>query len=181
MGYVYTYPHVPWVPTREDVIELLLRILKLSPGDVFADVGCGDGRVAIAFARRFGVEALCIEARRELVERARELAKRAGVSHLVKVIEADFFKVPLTSANVVYMYLLTSVNQKLRPKLEAELKPGSLVLTLDFPIPEWRPVKVVELSRTWQRTIYVYVVGYSDRRLEEVDEEALRRALSRLR
>ena len=80
------------------------------------------------------------------------------------------------------MYLLTSVNQKLRPKLEAELKPGTVVVSLDFPIPGWNPVVTYELQRSWQRTFYIYVRGVSDQSLEPLErDKLLHEALERIR
>ncbi|RUM47999.1 MAG: SAM-dependent methyltransferase [Hyperthermus sp.] len=158
---MYTVPSVPWVPTREEVLSVILSLLNLKPGDVFYDIGCGDGRVAVGVARNFtGVRVKCIEAKEELVYKAKANAASAGVR--IDVINADFFNYWLGDANVIYMYLLTSVNHKLKPKFEEELRPGTLILSLDFPIPGWNPLAQVELPRSWQRTIYIYVKGYSD-------------------
>ncbi len=162
MSVVYTIPHVPWVPTRDDIINTLLKMLKPNANDVFMDLGCGDGRVVIAVAKKFKIRTVCIELRKELVEKAKEAAAKEGVIDLITFIEDDFFKVRLPKATIVYMYLLTSVNQKLRPKLESELANGTIIITLDFPIPEWQPIHVIELPRAWQRTLYIYVKGYSD-------------------
>ncbi|ABM81021.1 SAM-dependent methyltransferase [Hyperthermus butylicus] len=182
-GFNYDYqPSVPWVPTRNEVIEYLVTVLRPKPGDVVYDIGCGDGRVAVTIASKFPhVRVRCVELRRDLVERARKLAEEQGVRGLVDIVEADFFKVDLRDANIVYMYLLTSVNQKLRPKLEHELRIGTLLVSLDFPIPGWNPVATIELERSWQRVFYIYVRGVSDiGTASEAMEEALRSALRRL-
>ena len=155
-------PSVPFVPTREEVMDLVMKALDLKKGDVLYDLGCGDGRVVIEAARRYPIKkAVCIEIRRELAEEARRNAVKAGVADRVVVINADFFKVNVSDATVVYMYLLTSVNEALRPKLERELAPGTRVVSLDFQIPGWKPVKILGDRAGWQRTIYVYVVGES--------------------
>ncbi|MET1102129.1 MAG: class I SAM-dependent methyltransferase [Pyrodictiaceae archaeon] len=156
-------PSVPWVPSREDVIEVLASLIKPTPLDIFYDVGCGDGRVAIYIAKRHKIRTKCIELRRELVERSIKTAVEENVADLVEVIEGDFFEIPLHDATIVYMYLLTSVNQKLKPKLERELRPGTIVITLDFPITGWSPLSVLELPRGWQRILYLYVRGLSER------------------
>ena len=155
-------PLVPFVPTREESIPLVLRALNLREDDVLYELGCGDGRVAVEAARRYPVKkVVCVEIREDLVKRAAERAKKAGVEDRVVVVRGDFFKVPLRDATVVYMYLLTSINEQLKPKLEKELRPGARVVTLDFQIPGWKPVKVYG-SSGWQKTIYVYVIGESN-------------------
>ena len=173
-------PSVPWVPTRDDVVEQLVRLLRPEPGDVIYDLGCGDGRIAVRIAKQYpGAKVKCVEIRQDLVEKAEANARENGAR--IEIIKADFFKVGVEDANIIYMYLLTSVNQKLRPKLEKELRPGTVVVTLDFPIPEWVEVAKVELPRSWQRTLYVYIVGYSDRvGKAPVDREALLRGLRRI-
>ena len=154
---------VPFVPTRYEVLDLVFEALQLREGDVFADLGCGDGRVAVEAARRYPVRAsLCIEARSDLVERAASNAREAGVDDRVLVVKADFFKAPLEGVTAVYMYLLTSINEALKPKLSKELRPGARVVTLDFSIPGWSPVKVLG-GAGWQRRVYLYVIGVSDR------------------
>lgn len=179
LGSGYT-PSVPWVPTRDEVIKHLVSIIKPRPGDTVYDVGCGDGRVAVALAKSHpGARVRCVEIRDDLADKARANAAENGVD--VEVVKADFFKHSFSDADVVYMYLLTSVNQKLRPKLEQELRPGTVVVTLDFPIPEWVEVARVELPRSWQRTLYIYIVGYSDRvHSGDVDWEAVKHGLSRI-
>lgn len=182
IGFDYQ-PSVPWVPTRDEVIRSLVSILNPKEGDVVYDVGCGDGRVAVALAEAFPhIRVKCIELRSDLAERARQAVRERDLTGRVEVIEADFFKTPLRDADIIYMYLLTSVNQKLRPKLEEELKPGAIVVTLDFPIPGWNPVTTFELQRSWQKTLYVYVKGVSDRSMEPSErEKLLQQAMERIR
>ena len=154
-------PSVPWIPTRDDVIDRVLSLANFNDKDLFCDLGCGDGRVVIRAAREYNVKCLCIEKREDLVKKAIINVKRSGVEDLVKVIHADFFDVSLRDATVVYMYLLTSVNRLLRPKLERELKLGTRIITLDFEIPGWTPI-YVEGGGGWQGTIYLYIKGISD-------------------
>jgi len=147
----------PFVPTGEEVVPLVLEALELGPGDVFYDLGCGDGRVAVEAAKRYPIKrAVCVEIRPELAAEAVFRAKREGVEDRVLVLNTDMFNVGLWDATKVYMYLLTSINEMLRPKLERELRSGARVVTLDFEIPGWKPYRVIG-GGGWQRTIYVYI------------------------
>ncbi len=165
LGFLYvtipTQPYVPWVPTRDHVIDKIFRIAKLGKNDVFYDLGCGDGRVAIEAAKRYGVKSVCIEIRKDLIEKARKRVREEGLEDFVEIIHGNFFEIPLREATVVYMYLLTSVNNMLKPKLKRELRVGTRIITLDFEIPGWSPVHV-DGNGTWQGTIYLYVRGISD-------------------
>ncbi len=157
-------PLVPFVPTRRENLDTIFEVLDLKEGDVFYDLGCGDGRVVIEAAKRYPIKrAVCVETRGDLLEEARRNAEKAGVQDKVVFVQGDFFKVPISDATAVYMYLLTSVNEALKPKLEKELRPGTRVVTLDFPITGWKPVKVVETTGVWQRKVYLYIVGVSDK------------------
>jgi len=153
---------VPWVPSRDEVIKAILSIIKPSRKDIIFDIGCGDGRVATTLASTYGVQTICIELREDLARKAQKLAQEKGVEHLLEIVIGDMYTFSLSRATIVYMYLLTSANYLLRPKLDKELQPGSIVISLDFPVPGWRPLKVVELPQSWQRTLYVYVKGYSE-------------------
>ncbi|NPA05619.1 MAG: methyltransferase domain-containing protein [Crenarchaeota archaeon] len=157
----------PWIPTPVEVIRVALRLAWVGPGDVLYDLGCGDGRVVVIAARDFGVRlAVGVEIDSLLAEAARYHARRCGVSGRVRIVEEDFRRVSLAPATVVYLYLYPSINEALRPKLEAELRPGSRVVTIDFPVPGWVPVRMrrVEDSRGITRTVRVYMVGLSDYR-----------------
>ena len=153
---------VPWVPTRRQLISHIMRLAALSENDVFYDLGCGDGRVAVEAAKR-GAKAVCVEIRKDLIEKAKDNARKNNVYERIAFINDSFFHVDLSDATVVYMYLLTRVNAALRPKLEKELKPGTRVITLDFEIPRWRPVHVEKhYIAGLLRTLYLYIVGISN-------------------
>ncbi|MCC6030405.1 MAG: class I SAM-dependent methyltransferase [Desulfurococcales archaeon] len=159
----YSGIKVPWVPTREEFIEPALDLAQVGPGDVLYDLGCGDGRVVIAAAKR-GAKAVCVELNPDLIARAYENAKKAGVDHMITFIREDFTKVDISDATVVYMYLLTSVNEMLKPKLAKELKKGTRIISLDFVISGWREVKTLRVSSPARSgTYYLYIIGYSDR------------------
>ena len=152
----------PWVPTREELIPYIMLLAKPKPGDVMYDLGCGDGRVVVEVALR-GAKAVCVELNKELIERAKERARKSGVIDRITFINDDFFKVSLEDATIVYMYLLTSVNRMLKPKLERELRLGTRVITLDFEVPGWRPLHITRVSLGYRdATLYYYVKGISD-------------------
>jgi SAM-dependent methyltransferase len=164
LGVVYTHPlaQAPWVPTREELLPYVMMLAKPTKNDVFYDLGCGDGRVVIEAALR-GARGICVEINPDLIKRAMEAAERLNVASRITFINDDFFNVNLRDATIVYMYLLTSVNRALRPKLERELRLGARVVTLDFEIPGWRPVHITRVSLGYRdATLYLYVKGISD-------------------
>ncbi len=153
---------VPWVPTRRELLKHIMQIAKVGPGDVFYDLGCGDGRVVIEAVKR-GARGVCVEIREDLLREAMENARKEGVADRIKFVHDNFMNVDLSDATIVYMYLLTRVNRVLRPKLERELKIGTRVVTLDFEIPGWKPVYVTKrYTGSLERTIYLYIRGVSD-------------------
>lgn len=153
----------PWVPTSSELIDDIAKIAMLNPSDVLYDLGCGDGRVIIELARRYGIRCVGVEIRRDLVNEALKSIEMYGLKGRVRIVYGDMFRVPIDEATVVYMYLLTSVNEKLKPKLEAELKPYTRIVTLDFKIPGWRHISSLSSRRVWQSTLYLYVKGISDK------------------
>ncbi len=150
---------VPFVPTGPEIIPIILEVLDLRRGEVFYDLGCGDGRVAVAAAKNYPIKrAVCVEINKHLAAEAVERAKREGVADKVLVLNTDMRRVGLWDADAIYMYLLTSVNELLKPKLEKELRPGARIVTLDFQIPGWKPVKKIG-SGGWQKAVYLYIKG----------------------
>lgn len=155
---------VPFVPTRSEALEMLFKLIDFNSDDVFYDLGCGDGRVVVEVLRRTNIRrGVCIESRRDLLEQAVKRAESEGVIDRFLAINGDIFETPIEDASVIYIYLLTSVNDALKPKLSKELKPGTRIVSLDFQIPGWKPVKVYGSKTGWQSTMYYYVVGESDR------------------
>ena len=136
---------VPHVPTPEAVVEKMLDMAEVGPNDVVYDLGSGDGRIVIAAARR-GARGVGIDIDPERIREANANAKKAGVTHKVKFIKGDLFDADIADATVVTMYLLTDVNLKLRPKLLAELKPGTRVVSQTFHMGEWQPEKTADVG-----------------------------------
>ncbi len=155
-------PLVPWVPTPEDILDEIADLLELDEKSVFIDLGAGDGRVAIAIAKR-GVFSIALEIDLINCIIARDQAKVNNV--LVDVVRGDFKTFPLHRINRVFMYLYKSIQDELKEKLANELPDGTRIVTLDFPIPGWIPVKVrrCNTSSGVIRTLYLYIKGVSEK------------------
>jgi ribosomal protein L11 methylase PrmA len=148
-------PDVIFVPTPQDVVEKMLEIANVKKGDVLYDLGSGDGRIAITAARKYGVRATGIDIDPERIKEANENAKKAGVANLVTFKQEDLFKADFKNATVITLYLLPDLNVKLRPRLWAELKPGTRIVSHQFEMGDWKPEKKLELNG---RTIYYWTV-----------------------
>ncbi len=148
-------PYVPFVPTPEGVVVEMLEIAHVGPHDVVYDLGSGDGRIVIAAASRFGARGVGIEIDPNRVREARQYADQAGVSDRVNFVEGDFFAADLSEATVVTLYLLPDVNRLLVPKLLAELRPGTRIVSHNYDLGDWPPEKTVGVTRG---TVYYWVV-----------------------
>ena len=140
------YFDAPFVPSDPRVIREMLRLANLKKGELLYDLGSGDGRIVFMAAEEFGARAIGVEIREDLVKRAVMKAKEKDLLGRVKFIHGNFFNVDIRDADVVTLFLLTSTNEKLRPKLERELKPGARVVSHEFEIRGWKPDKVVTLN-----------------------------------
>jgi SAM-dependent methyltransferase len=161
----FPWPHfkgfdVPFVPTPTEVVDEMLRLADVKAGDVLYDLGCGDGRIVIAAAKRFGTRAVGIDIDPVRISESNDNAAIAGVAGKVRFIQQNLFEADFGDATVVTMYLLTSVNRRLRPKLLAELKPGTRLVSHSFDMGDWRPdeTSVVTTSFDDQRAVYYWVV-----------------------
>jgi len=151
----------PFVATPLPVVKQMLTLAQLKPGEIIYDLGCGDGRVVIMAAQEFGARGVGVEMREDLVKQALSKVSELGLDGRVKIVQSDFFKVDLAQADVVTLYLTTSANDKVKPKLESELKLGARVVSHDYEILGWRPVKVDNFCENPRlgypsHTIYVY-------------------------
>ncbi|MCS7095614.1 MAG: class I SAM-dependent methyltransferase [Candidatus Bathyarchaeota archaeon] len=143
------------------MIRHMLTLAGLKPGEVFFDLGAGDGRTVIMAAKEFGARAVGIELREDLAKKALSTIFEEGIQDRVTIINANMFNVDISSADVIFLYLTTSANDKLRPKLESELKQGARVVSHDYEIVGWRPVKVDNFCENPKlgyptHTIYLY-------------------------
>ena len=136
-------PDIHFVPTPEEVVDAMLRLAEVGPDDVVYDLGSGDGRIPIAAARRFGARGVGIDLDPKLVAQASRSAQEAGVAERVKFLEADIFEADISNATVVTLYLLTSINERLRPKLQKELRPGTRVVSHQFRMGDWQPEREI--------------------------------------
>lgn len=145
---------VPFVPTPEAVVDKMLELAKVGPNDVVYDLGSGDGRIVIAAAKK-GARAVGIDIDPERIREARANARKAGVEKRVEFRQGDLFQADLGGATVVTLYLLTSVNRKLKPKLLSELKPGTRVVSHAFDMGDWKPVSEQQVGSS---TVYYWIV-----------------------
>jgi tRNA G37 N-methylase Trm5 len=148
-------PDVIYVPTPPEVVDEMLSLAQVKKGDVLYDLGSGDGRIAVTAAKKFGIRAVGIDIDPDRIREAKENAKKAGVEKLVRFRNEDLFKADFREATVVTLYLLPDLNVKLRPRLWAELKPGTRVVSHQFDMADWKPEKTVELNG---RTIYFWTI-----------------------
>ena len=132
-------PDVHFVPTPHEVVAAMLKVADVRKNDVLYDLGSGDGRIVIAAARKYGTRGTGIDIDSVRVAEGRLGARKAGVSNRAKFMQADLFQTDLRDATVVTLYLLPTLNVKLRPKLYAELKPGSRVVSHAFDMGNWKP------------------------------------------
>ena len=138
-------PDVPYVPTTDEAVKTMLKLADVKQSDVVYDLGCGDGRIVIAAAKEYGAHGVGIDINPERIKEANENAKKAGVENLVRFEENDLFDADIHQASVVTLFLLSSVNLKLRPKLLHDLKPGTRVVSNTFDMGDWKPDKEMTL------------------------------------
>jgi len=139
----------------------MLILAELKPREVFFDLGAGDGRAVIMAAKDFGARAVGVELREDLVKKALNSVYEFGLQDRVTIVNGDMFSVDLASADVIFLYLTTSANEKVKPKLESELKPGVRVVSHDYEVVGWKPVKVENFCENQtlgypSHTIYLY-------------------------
>ncbi len=145
---------VPYVPTNYKVVDAMLKLANVKSGDVVYDLGCGDGRIVVTAAKKYGATGKGFDIDPKRIAEANENAKNANVSSKVKFVNANLFDTDLSGASVVTMYLLPTVNMKLRPKILA-LKPGTRIVSHAFTMGDWKPEKVEQVDGA---TIYFWTV-----------------------
>ena len=151
----------PFVATPMPVVRQMLVLAELKPEEMLYDLGSGDGRAVIMAAKDFGAKSVGVELREDLAKRALSNIYELGLERKAQILQNDIFRVDLSPADVVFLYLTTSANDKIKPKLEAELKPGARVVSHDYEILGWKSSKIDNFCENPRlgypsHTIYVY-------------------------
>jgi len=149
-------PDVIYVPTPPEVVTAMLKVAKVGKDDVVYDLGSGDGRIVIAAVKEFGAaRGTGIDINPVRISEANENARKAGVTDKVRFLNQDLFETNLSEATVVTLYLLPSLNVKLMPKLMAELKPGSRIVSHSFDMGDWKPEQTLDVNG---RAVYFWTI-----------------------
>ena len=150
---------VPYVPTHQDLVDEMLAMARVGKGDVLYDLGSGDGRIVITAARNFGTRGVGYDLDPERIQEARDNARRAGVSNLVRFEQQDIFTAKFDDATVVTMYLLPDVNLRLRQRLLAELRPGTRIVSHNYDLGDWQPLQRKTMDITGiNHTLFLWIV-----------------------
>jgi SAM-dependent methyltransferase len=146
---------VPYVATGPETVSAMLKLARVDKNDLLIDLGCGDGRIVIAAAKEYGAHGIGVDIDPQRIKEARENAQNEGVANLVEFRVGDLFDADIRKATVVTLYLLPSVNMKLRPKLWRDLKPGTRVVSHTFDMEDWKPEKVEKIGGS---EIFLWVI-----------------------
>ena len=149
----------PYLATPPDVVERMLALARTDRSDVVYDIGCGDGRIVIAAAQKYGARGVGIDIDEGLIAKARSAAATAGVSHLVSFRVQDAMTVDVSEATVVTLYLLAASNAKLRPLVTARLRPGARIVAHNYPVGGgWEPEVIDNFTDAagTMRTLYLW-------------------------
>ncbi len=151
---------VPYVPTPQEVVDRMLELAQVKKGDVVYDLGSGDGRIVVTAAKKYGVKAIGFEIDPQRIKESHENIKKAGVENLVEIRQQDIRTVDLSAANVLTMYLLPEVNLMIRPNIWKQMKPGSRIVSHDFDMAEWKPLKTeyIKDGSSWDHTLYLWQI-----------------------
>lgn len=148
-------PDVIFVPTPEEVVEAMLQVANVTKNDIVYDLGSGDGRIPVTAAKKYGARGVGIDIDPQRIKEAQENIAKNNVGNLVKVMNADLFTTDISEATVVTLYLLPSLNEKLKPKLMKELKPGTRIVSHAFDMGDWKPEKELDVNG---RKVYFWTI-----------------------
>ena len=150
----------PKTRTVTKVVDRMLELAQVKKGDVVYDLGSGDGRIVVTAAKKYGVKAIGFEIDPQRIKESHENIKKAGVENLVEIRQQDIRTVDLSAANVLTMYLLPEVNLMIRPNIWKQMKPGSRIVSHDFDMAEWKPVKTEHIKdgSNWDHTLYLWQI-----------------------
>jgi ubiquinone/menaquinone biosynthesis C-methylase UbiE len=162
-------PDVIYVPTPQSAVDRMLEMAKIQKGDLLYDLGCGDGRIMVTAAKRYGIKAVGYDIDPERIKESRENVRTNGVEHLVTIRQADIFTLDLRDADVVTLYLLPQLNVRLMPQLRL-LKPGSRIVSHDFDMRGAEPNEVEKVMVPYEdgdaveHTIYKWIVPWKEQK-----------------
>jgi SAM-dependent methyltransferase len=151
---------VPFVPTNYEVVEEMLKIANVGKNDILYDLGCGDGRIVVTAAKKYGARGIGYDIDPTRIAESWENAKKENVTDRVQFIEQDLFEADFSKATVVTMYLLSSVNLQMRPKLFQQLKPGTRIVSHDFNMGDWMPDKETQVggNEYYGHSVYFWII-----------------------
>ena len=150
---------VPYVPTPESVVAKMLELAKVIKTDVVYDLGSGDGRIVITAAQKHGARGVGYDIDPQRIKEANANAQAAGVTNRVRFVQGDLFQADLSEASVVTLYLLPDINLKLRPKLLKELKPGTRIVSHNYGLGDWDPIRTETIDTgTGEHLVFYWVV-----------------------
>lgn len=149
----------PYVPTPQDVVDRMLALAKVTSSDVVYDLGCGDGRIVVTAAKKFGARGVGVDIDPDRIRESEANAKAAGVEHLVTFKLQNALDVDVSPATVVTLYLLSASNAKLRPILTRQLRPGARIVSHAFGMNDWKPEAsdVFTDNGGTERTLYLWI------------------------
>jgi len=147
----------PYVSSPEETIRKMLDMAQLRRGEVLYDLGCGDGRIVVIATRDYQAKAFGVEIEEGIATAAQQQLKKFNLEEKARIIHGNLFEIDLSEADVVVLYLSLSGNEKLKPKLERELRPNSRIVSLDIPIKGWTPLQISEAPG--KHIVYLYKVG----------------------
>jgi precorrin-6B methylase 2 len=152
-------PDVRYEPTAPDVVEVMLKLASVTATDVVYDLGCGDGRIVIEAARKYGARGVCVDIDPQRIAESRENARKAGVADRIRFLNQDLLTTDVSDATVVMLFLSPELNLQVRPKLQRELKPGARIVSHWHDMGDWKPQKIVRLeSGGRERSVYLWTM-----------------------
>jgi SAM-dependent methyltransferase len=152
-------PDVHYEPTSPEVVDIMLRLAAIKPGEVVYDLGCGDGRIVITAVRDYGARGVCVDIDPKRIAESQENAREAGVTDQIRFLNQDLFVTDVSDAAVVMLFLSPALNLKLRPKLLRELKPGARIASHWHDMDDWKPQKTMRVrSSGRERNVYLWTI-----------------------
>jgi SAM-dependent methyltransferase len=152
-------PDVHYEPTSPEVVDIMLRLAAIKPGEVVYDLGCGDGRIVITAVREYAARGVCVDIDPQRIAESQENARAAGVTDQIRFLNQDLLVTDVSDAAVVMLFLSPALNLKARPKLLRELKPGARIVSHWHDMGDWKPEKAVRVrSSGRERSIYLWTI-----------------------